>query len=145
VAAWYLWWVRRRRTHNEDVPPIYKCKLSILTIAANARKQKETHDLRDERWTRLEPHVLKLNVDASFYVDDGAGSAGAVLRDFEGRLVATCCVLLPHVSSVAMSEAHSMKEGLALAERISCNRIIAETNSSDTIEDFTGEQRWWNE
>jgi ribonuclease HI len=84
-------------------------------------------------------------VDASFYVDDGAGSAGAVLRDFEGRLVVTCCVLLPHVSSVAMSEAHSMKEGLALAERISCNRIIAESDSSETSEALIGEQRWWNE
>jgi ribonuclease HI len=133
-----------RRTQNEDVPAMYKCKLSILTITTNARKPKR-QDLRDERWTRPEPRVLKVNVDASFYVDDCAGLTGAVIRDFEGRLVATCCVMLPHVSSVAMAEAHAMKEGLALAERLGCNRIIAESNSSETIEAFTGEQRWWNE
>jgi hypothetical protein len=109
VAAWYLWWIRRRRTHNEDVPPMYKCKLPILTITANARKRKR-RDLRDERWTRPEPRVLKVNVDVSFYVDHGAGSTGAVIRDFEGRLVAACCVMLPHVSSVAMAEVHAMKE-----------------------------------
>jgi hypothetical protein len=22
VSGWYLWWIRRRRTHNEDVSPI---------------------------------------------------------------------------------------------------------------------------
>jgi ribonuclease HI len=123
---------------------MYKCKLPILTITANARKRKR-RDLRDERWTRPEPRVLKVNVDASFYADDDAGSAGAVIRDFEGRLVAACCVMLPDVSSVAMAEAHAMKELLTLAERLGCNRIIAESDSSETIEAFTGEQRWWNE
>jgi hypothetical protein len=58
---------------------MYKCKLPILTITANARKRKR-RDLRDERWTRPEPRVLKVNVDASFYADDDAGSAGAVIR-----------------------------------------------------------------
>jgi hypothetical protein len=48
VAAWYLWWIRRRRTHNEDVPPLYKCKLSILTITANAGKSTGTTDVRAE-------------------------------------------------------------------------------------------------
>jgi hypothetical protein len=81
-------------------------------------------------------------VDASFYVDDGAGSVGAVIRDYEGRLVAASCLLLEHISSVAMSEADVMKEGLALAERISCNRVIAESNSIETIETFAEEQRW---
>jgi hypothetical protein len=41
-----------------------------------------------------------------------------------------------------MSEADVMKEGLALAERISCNRVIAESNSIETIETFAEEQRW---
>ena len=38
ITCWYLWWICRRRTHNEDVPPLYKCKLSILGITANAAK-----------------------------------------------------------------------------------------------------------
>jgi hypothetical protein len=53
--------------------------------------------------------------------------------------------MLPHVSSVAMAEAHAMKEGLALAERLGCNRIIAESDSSETSEALIREQRWWNE
>jgi hypothetical protein len=97
VAAWYLWWIRRRRTHNEDVPPIYKCKMSILTITANASKSKGKGDPRSERWTRPEARFLKLNVDASFHVDDHAGAVGAVIRDYEGRLVVASCSFLSHV------------------------------------------------
>jgi hypothetical protein len=37
VACWYLWWIRRRRTHDEGVPPINRCKLSIISITANAK------------------------------------------------------------------------------------------------------------
>jgi hypothetical protein len=35
ITCWYLWWLRRRRTHNEAVPPINRCKMSILPMAAN--------------------------------------------------------------------------------------------------------------
>jgi hypothetical protein len=38
VSSWYLWWIRRCRTHNGDVPPIVRCKMSILSITANAQK-----------------------------------------------------------------------------------------------------------
>jgi hypothetical protein len=32
VSCWYLWWIRRRRTHNEVVPPISRCKMSIFLL-----------------------------------------------------------------------------------------------------------------
>jgi hypothetical protein len=34
MACWYLWWLRRRKTHNEQVPPIHRCKISILSITS---------------------------------------------------------------------------------------------------------------
>jgi hypothetical protein len=36
VGAWYIWWIRHQLTHNEPVPPLFKCKISILSIAANS-------------------------------------------------------------------------------------------------------------
>jgi hypothetical protein len=44
-----------------------------------------------------------------------------------------------------MAEALAMKLGLQLAMEIGCNRLIAESDSSETIEACTGETRWWNE
>jgi hypothetical protein len=38
-----------------------------------------------------------------------------------------------------------MKEGLVLAEKLGCNRVIIESDSLETIEACSGEQMWSNE
>jgi hypothetical protein len=38
IACWYLWWIRRRRTHNENIQPMAQCTMSVLAIAANLLK-----------------------------------------------------------------------------------------------------------
>jgi hypothetical protein len=70
ITSWYIWWVRRRRTHNEDVSPLFRCKMSILAIAANSAKEaKHTSPSREARWTRLLSRQVKINVDAAFFED----------------------------------------------------------------------------
>jgi hypothetical protein len=32
TTCWYLWWTRRRLTHDESIPPLSKRKLSILVV-----------------------------------------------------------------------------------------------------------------
>jgi hypothetical protein len=126
VTCWYLWWIRRRRTHGESVPPIYKCKLVILAVAANVAKVPKVPIGSGEiRWSNPEPRVLKLNADASFHVEQRAGAIGAILRDYEGSFVAARCNPLPHVPSVAMAEALAMKFGFQLALEVGCNRLVA--------------------
>jgi hypothetical protein len=74
VTCWYLWWLHRRRTHGESVPPVFHCKIYILAITANAMKASKSNlVIGEERWQRPEPRVLKLNTDASFYADSRAG------------------------------------------------------------------------
>jgi ribonuclease HI len=70
---------------------------------------------------------------------------GAVLRDYQGKFVAANMKFLPHVLSMKMAEALAMKQGLLLAHQLGCNRVIAESDSSMTIEACSGEQRWDNE
>jgi ribonuclease HI len=146
VTCWYLWWLRRRQTHGESIPPVFRCKLSILAITANASKASGPSLInRDGKWQKPEPRVLKLNTDASFYADSSAGSAGAIIRDYEGSFVAASCRPLSYVASAMMAEAIAMKEGLELAQNLGCNRLIAESDSTETIEACSGESRWWNE
>jgi hypothetical protein len=38
ISCWYLWWIRRCRTHDETVPPMHQCKMAVLAIAANSAK-----------------------------------------------------------------------------------------------------------
>jgi ribonuclease HI len=146
VTSWYLWWIRRQRTRNEPVPPVNKCKMSILAITANAAKAYgQRVNSTSVKWCKPEPRQVKLNVDASFYVDSASGATGAVLRDFHGDFIAASTTYLRHVASPMMAEAIAMREGLSLANRIGCSNVIAESDSTEVIQACTGEQSWWNE
>jgi ribonuclease HI len=146
VVCSYLWWLRRRKTHNEQVPPIYKCKFSILSITTNvARATRPSLAANTEKWRCPEPRQVKLNVDATFFSDSREGATGAVLRDFKGRFIAACMTYLPHIALATMAEAMAMKDGLALALRLRCNSVHAESDSSDTIVACNGSEMWWSE
>jgi hypothetical protein len=68
TTCWYLWWLRRRRARDEPVPPVAKCKFSILAIVANAEAVKSKRSQpADSKWSKLGPREVKLNVDASFF------------------------------------------------------------------------------
>jgi hypothetical protein len=99
----------------------------------------------DDSWERPESRQLKLNVDASYYHEDDVGAMGAILHEYTMSFIAATRRPISHVFSVAMAEAMAMKEGLELPTSMGCNIIVAESDSSETIEACTGETRWWNE
>jgi hypothetical protein len=85
VSCWYLCWIRCRRAHNKDVPPIARCKMSILSITANAQKASNPSGRTEgSRWSKPKVRYIKLNVDATFHKDRQTGAAGAILRDIDG-------------------------------------------------------------
>jgi hypothetical protein len=80
VSAWYIWWLRRRQTHGEQVPPIRNCITSIRAITANvARANISSSGQSKKVWAKPRSNFLKLNVDAAFSVEEGSGASGAVL------------------------------------------------------------------
>jgi ribonuclease HI len=144
ITCWYLWWIRRQQTRGESVPPIFRCKMSILAIAANSSKEtKKKRESSEITWVKPPPRTVKINVDASFMADSSQGVVGAVARDYQGSFIAAMCIFLPHVASVEMAEAFAMKEGLTLAARLGCNSIIAESDSLVTVEACSGKETWW--
>jgi ribonuclease HI len=144
VACWYLWWIRRRRTHEESVPPMLRCKMSILSIVSNASKVGSKPADRP-RWEKPNSAQTKVNVDGSFHQDTHAGSVAAVIRDSKGNFLAASTTFLPSVALAAMAEAMAMREGLALANRLGCNNVIMESDSTETVEAFSGEDVWWGD
>jgi ribonuclease HI len=118
--------------------------MSILGITLNARTKKST-PIGDEKvqWSKPETRFMKLNVDAAYYEDSRSDSFGAVIRDFQGNFVGEKCGLIPSVASASMAEAITMREGLVLANSMGINRLIAESDSTETVE--ACEARWWNE
>jgi hypothetical protein len=144
VACWYLWWVCRRRTHDEVVPPPFKCKMSILSITANAAKAGLKVTSRRGRWEKPDIRQIKVNVDGSFH-QDLAGSVGVVVRDQEGNFIVASSTFLPNIASTAPAEAMAMREGLALDHRLGCNNVIMELDSLETAEACNGDEAWWGE
>jgi hypothetical protein len=111
TTSWYIWWVRHRRTCNEDVAPIFKRKMSTLAIASNSAKTMTlSRPTSEDRWSRPLPRQVKVNVDASFFEDSQSGAVGAVLWDYQGQFIAASCKFFPHLTSAMMVEAMAMKE-----------------------------------
>jgi ribonuclease HI len=146
VACWYLWWLRRRQTHNKSIPSPFQLKSSLLTITANAAKLAKPQVGNEEKgWKIPEPRQLKLNVDASFHEDSKDGATHAVLWDYQGWFIAACSRFLPNVASLMMAEALVMKDGLELISRLGCNSVKAESDSMAIIDALLGTKSWWGE
>jgi hypothetical protein len=64
-----------------------------------------------------------------------------VARDYAGRFIAASAVYLCNLASAATAKAMAMHEGLSLANRLGCNDIIVESDSFETVEACTGEER----
>jgi hypothetical protein len=142
VTCWYLWWIRRRRTHNETVPPLFRCKMSVLAISGNAAQARGKPSVIENRWETPLARQLKVNMDGSFHLEEHEGAAGAIIRDCEGKFIAASSVFLTNISSAGTVEAMK-REGLALANRLGCNNIIMESDSVETIDACTGSETWW--
>jgi ribonuclease HI len=124
---------------------VYKCKISILSITANAAKARLGGAHPDCRWLKLEVRQIKVNVDGSFHCDMHAGAAGAIARDHDGRFLAAASPFLPNAVSTVATEALAMREGLALANRLGCHNVMMESDSIETVETCTGDEAWWGE
>jgi ribonuclease HI len=144
ITFWYIWWIRRRKTHEDVVPSMSHCKMSMLAIAANSAKV-QNKSSGGEKWSKPDVREIKVNVDGSFHYDSLTGLVGAVLRDNYGKFIAAYSLFLPHIPSAKDAEARAMKEGLDLANRMGCSHIVAESDSMEIIEACTGESTWFDE
>ncbi|XP_071676904.1 uncharacterized protein [Lolium perenne] len=60
-------------------------------------------------------------------------ATGVVARDHDGSFLAAAACFFTNVATAAMTEALAMREGLALANRLGCNNVLMESDSSETV------------
>ena len=145
VGAWYLWWVRRELTHDGSPPPPSRWPISVLAIANNFHQANlKIRVVHEHKWSKPEPKFVKLNVDASFHMDEGAGAIAAVLRDSNGNFLAAQCRFIPYAADVVTTEAMAMRDGLIFANSLGFPRVEAESDSLMVIDYCTGQTRWWD-
>ncbi|RLM69188.1 hypothetical protein C2845_PM17G09400 [Panicum miliaceum] len=78
----------------------------------------------DEGW-------VKVNTDAAFDSDSCTGSAGVVIRDHCGRVLAEATRRLEQVPDALTAEAMAAKEGMELAVEHGFGRVVLEVDSSE--------------
>jgi ribonuclease HI len=137
--------MRRQRTNGEPVPPIFKCKISILSITANAAKVGAKKTVRQIKWEKPLARQVKVNVDGSFSQASHAGAPGAVMRGYNGNFMAASTVYFPNITSANVAEAMAMKEGLALASRLGVNDVIMESDLLEIVDACSGADEWWGD
>jgi ribonuclease HI len=146
VASWYIWWLRRTRSHGEQVPPIRQCITSIHAITSNNERIKTSTEVHDRVvWVKPRNNYVKVNTDAAFIQSEEAGATGAVIRDNQGGFLAAGSTFIPHVSSASMAEALAMCHGLKLARDLGYTTVQAESDSLEVIQLCTGTERIWND
>ena len=145
TGGWYLWWIRRQVTHNEQIPPVWRWPMSVLAITNNYKKSLNRNaGSNEERWVKPDPNFVKLNVDASFHVDVGAGATAAVLRDDHGNFIAAQGIYVDRGADVITMEAMAMRDGLMMANSLGFHNVEAESDSLDVINFCTGRLQWWD-
>jgi hypothetical protein len=139
VASWYISWLRRTRSHVEQVPPIRKCITSIREITANNERSKTSSEVHDRvAWVKPRNNYVKINTDATFIEREEAGATGAVIRDNQGVFLAAGATLIPHVPSASMAEALAMCHRLKLARDLGYTSVQSESDSLEAIQLCTG-------
>jgi ribonuclease HI len=145
VTAWYIWWLRRRLTHDEQIPPVYQCINSIIkAITANVAKGKSRSSSHKITWSKPLASAVKLNIDAAFDVERKSGASGAIIRNNQGNFIAASSVFIPYVASATMTEAMAMLHGLNFANSLGYSEVEAESDSLEVVQLCSGEDRIWN-
>jgi hypothetical protein len=82
------------------------------------------------KWQKPEVGWCKVNTDAAFDLASGSGSAGVVIRDEQGQVIAGAARWFDYVPDVLTTEALAAKEGLELALEMGYDQVILETDCS---------------
>jgi hypothetical protein len=118
-GAWTLWFARnaRRRCRKTWEPGAAVRYISpMLEDLASLKPQlKPAEPKRKDTWKRPEQGWVKVNADAAFDAENHTGSAGVVIQDQDGLVVAAAARWLNNVPDALTVEALAVKEGLELA------------------------------
>lgn len=87
-------------------------------------------------------NIYNMNIDVCF-PDDGSGAIVTILGNNLGEALAGSKSRVEQVMDAATIEEMEMKNGLAMAERHGCSKIIPEFNCPEIVQLCNGEREIW--
>ncbi|RLM87720.1 hypothetical protein C2845_PM04G12950 [Panicum miliaceum] len=134
-GAWTLWTARNVRRHGRKVwepgATVRYISAMLQDPASLKMPAKPNRPSASMVWSRPDEGWMKVNSDAAFDAATGKGSAGVVIRDHDGVVLAAATRWLGSVKDVLTAEAMAAKEGLELAVECGVDKAVLEVDCSE--------------
>ena len=88
----------------------------------------------DVVWSKPLPGMLKLNVDAVLFSDEGATGLGWILRDSHGCFLKACSIHLFGLLNSGEAEAVSIREALSWLRQQALDNVLLETDAKQVVD-----------
>lgn len=136
-GCWAVWSERNARRHGDagrSVGASVRWSIDTTMDLANAGKdvRKKTQKMKVQ-WKPPEIGVIKVNVDASFFEQNGNGGTGVVVRDHGGQLLCAQALWYEFVAGPHVMEAYAIRDGLRLALQMGLRSIVLESDASVVV------------
>ncbi|XVF61541.1 hypothetical protein PTKIN_Ptkin08bG0137900 [Pterospermum kingtungense] len=136
-TLWYLWGVRNRVIHGEQVQPTRSIagRINFLIDEYNKaiHKEKISHCYEVVKWKKPPVGMIKINVDGAFRIESNAGSIGVEIRDSDGFVLAAKVCKVDNAQTSFYVEALAALHGLEFAADLGYKRAILESDSFTVI------------
>ena len=134
TTAWYLWYERRKLTHDEETQSAYQINMSVRGLVENytISYSPKAH-VRSDAWLKPKYGYVKLNVDAGFDSDTLAATFGAVIRDHRGKFIAAANEKMDLCFDSFTAEAIAVRFGLNLANTVGCSKVEVNSDSVKVV------------
>lgn len=90
--------------------------------------------IKSQQWRPPPTGCFNVNVDAAVREEQDKVGLGVVIRNSEGKCVATAMKPSAFHEIVAFAKAEATKLGLEVAENVGCLPLIIETNSQEVVD-----------
>ncbi|KAK6118987.1 hypothetical protein DH2020_047273 [Rehmannia glutinosa] len=145
TLMWSLWHSRNVLVFQGKDIPHQECFQLATRIIQEHQEQlnetvKQTSSTRNTTWRKPPPGTFKLNTDASTKVGSGTG-IGAVLRDHEGKVIASLSKHLSPEYPIEIGEAIACREGINLARSIQCSNLLVEADCIQLVNGIASDQK----
>jgi hypothetical protein len=125
------------QANEPDVEKDYKGKTVVQSLGDGMPKKKE----HPAAWTKPDEGWQKLNVDASFSIEENKGTWGAVLRDHEGKVLVTAWGLINHCLNAEMAEGIAVLEGVKAIIALASTHVVVECDNANVIKELKMKDR----
>ncbi|XP_024159338.1 uncharacterized protein LOC112166687 [Rosa chinensis] len=99
--------------------------------------------IQQKAWKPAAQGSLTLNVDAAFLPEQHQGGIGGVLRDCQGRFIATFARPIPYTASPKQCEMLAIREGLDMLLSLQQKNVVLQSDSAEAITEIQSHDHSW--